>query len=94
MNHLRYVVSPLLLLALGACTQYGGMMGRGPGPGPGPGAGMGQAQHMEHMKAMQENMARIRTTTDPAARHKMMEDHMKMMDDHMARMQNMPCARM
>jgi hypothetical protein len=81
-------------LALGACSQYGDMMGRGPGPGAGPGMGMTQTQHMEHMKTMQDQMSRIRSTTDPAARQKMMDDHMKMMDDHMARMQNMPCGRM
>ncbi|MGA8515343.1 MAG: hypothetical protein WB821_11335 [Burkholderiaceae bacterium] len=93
MKHLRYF-SPLLLLALGACAQHGGMMGPGPGAGAGPGMGMTQAQHMEHMKAMQDQMARIRSTADPAARQSMMENHMKMMDDHMARMQGMPCGRM
>jgi hypothetical protein len=94
MKHLRYL-SPLLLFTLGGCAQHGGMMGQGPGAGPGAGMGsMSQAQHMEHMKSMQDQMARIRTTTDPASRQKMMEDHMKMMDDHMARMQSMPCSRM
>jgi hypothetical protein len=96
MKHLPYL-SPLLLLALGACSQYGGMMGQGPGPGAGPGPGMAttsQAQHTEHMKTMQDHMSRMRATTDPAARQKMMDEHMKMMDDHMARMQNMPCAKM
>jgi hypothetical protein len=95
MKRTLYLV-PLLALTLSACAQYRGMMGQGgPGPGPGPAAGqMTQAQHMEAMKTMRDHMASTRQTTDPAARQKMMEDHMKMMDDHMARMQSMPCGRM
>jgi spore coat protein CotH len=93
MKHLRYLLL-LLLLALGACAQYRGMgMGSGSSGG-GPGGGMTQAQHMEHMKAMQDQMARIRQTTNPTERQSLMESHMKMMDEHMARMQNMPCWRM
>ena len=88
--------APLLVLALSACAQQRGMMGQGgPGPGPGPGMmGMNQPQHAEHMKTMQAHMARVRTTTDPAERQKLMEEHMRMMDEHMGRMQNMPCHRM
>jgi hypothetical protein len=94
MKHLRYF-SPLLLLALSACAQYPGMgMGGGGMGGGGQGGGMMQTQNMERMKAMQDQMARIRQSTNPADRQKMMEDQMKMMDEHMTRMQNMPCARM
>lgn len=96
MKFLTYL-SPVLLLALGACSQYGGMMGQSPDSSAGVGSGMGQmsqAQHTERMKNMQDHMSLMRATTDPAARQKMTEDHMKMMDDHMARMQNMPCAKM
>jgi uncharacterized membrane protein (DUF106 family) len=79
------LVGSLLVLSLAGCANQG-MMGQ---PG-----GMNQAQHMEHMKTMQSQMARIKQTSDPAERQKLMEEHMKLMDDHMGRMQTMPCGKM
>jgi Flp pilus assembly protein TadB len=78
--------TPLLIFALAGCANQQGMKGD-----------MNSAahtQHMEHMKTMKESMARIRQSTDPAERQKLMEEHMKMMDEHMAGMQNMSCGKM
>jgi len=44
---------------------------------------------MGNMKGMQAQMARIRSTTDPKERQKLMEEHMKSMQDSMAKMRSM-----
>jgi hypothetical protein len=76
----------LLIFALAGCASPQGMKG---------GANSADhAQHMEHMKTMKESMARIRQSTDPTERQKLIEEHMKMMDEHMAGMQNMSCGKM
>ena len=72
----------VLMFALAGCAHQQAMKSAEP------------AQHMEQMKTMKENMARIRETTDAAERQKLMEEHMKMMEEHMAGMQNMSCGKM
>jgi len=44
---------------------------------------------MANMKAMQAQMAKIRTTTDPKERQKLMQEHMQSMQDNMAKMRGM-----
>ena len=54
-----------------------------------PGATGGGMPMMANMKAMQAQMARIRSTTDPKEREKLMQEHMKSMQDNMAKMRGM-----
>jgi hypothetical protein len=43
----------------------------------------------EHMKRMQEQMARIRAENDPVKRGELIDEHMKTMHESMSRMQGM-----
>lgn len=53
-----------------------------------PGAAM-KAQMQSKIKAMQDQMAKIKSTTDPAERQKLMEEHMKSMQEGMSMMRGM-----
>jgi len=47
------------------------------------------AQTQEHMKKMQDIMARMQKTTDPAERQKLMSEHMQAMQEGMKSMRGM-----
>ena len=47
------------------------------------------AQMQEHMKKMQDLMARLQKTTDPAERRKLMDEHTKAMQEGMQAMRGM-----
>ncbi len=47
------------------------------------------AQMQEHMKKMQDLMARLQKTTDPAERRKLMDEHTKEMQEGMQMMRGM-----
>mgnify|MGYP001172779395 CR=1 FL=1 len=70
--------------AVGACPKMG-MMGGGMGM-MGGGMGMGNAMSPELMKKMQEQMAKIRETSDPAERQKLMQEHFQSMQEAMQAM--------
>lgn len=46
-------------------------------------------QMQENMKTMQQQMERLRTTTDPKERQKLMEEHMQTMQKNMTAMRSM-----
>ena len=60
-----------------------------------PAAGMGMmddkqtAQMQEHMKKMQQQMEKLRATTDPKERQKLMQEHMQTMQENMKSMRGM-----
>jgi len=58
-----------------------------------PGMTMGMdkqmAQMQGNMKTMQQQMDKLRATTDPKAKQKLMQEHMQTMQDHMTMMRGM-----
>lgn len=47
------------------------------------------SQMQQNMKTMQVQMERLRTTTDPTERQKLMQEHMQSMQENMKMMRNM-----
>ena len=47
------------------------------------------SQMQEHMKVMQQQMEKIRATTDPNERQKLMQEHMQTMQEYMKTMHGM-----
>ena len=77
-----------LVLSATGCAQIPppGHPGRMAGPGPRGGMPMATEQQMQKM---QDEMRRIRATTDPAERRRLMDEHMKSMQQMMPMMSQM-----
>lgn len=52
--------------------------------------GMGGMGHMqEHMKRMQDQISKMRATSDPKEKERLMDEHMKTMEESMSKMKGM-----
>jgi len=86
------IASVLIALVLSGtgCAQVAPPGPRGDmASGPGPRSGMPMATEQQ-MQKMQDEMRRIRGTTDPVERQRLMDEHMKSMQQIMPMMSGMP----
>ena len=82
-------VAIVLMLSATGCAQVPPARHAGPmAAGPGPRGGMPMATEQQ-MQKMQDEMRRIRATTDPVERRRLMDEHMKSMQQMMPMMSGM-----
>jgi len=86
--------NPLLSAAIVACALSSPILAADDkAPTATPAMGMDMDRQMSQMQAsmkiMQQQMERLRTTTDPRERQKLMQQHMQAMQDHMKMMRGM-----